>query len=218
MTRKVSNLLGLAVLATLAERPMHRYEMATVIRDRGKDRQLSVKWGSLYTVVDNLARHGFITVVGTDRDGARPERTIYRITDAGVDELQDWARELLSELGPDVDPFVAGLSVLPVLSPDEAAELLGHRARALTDQADALRHQLAEESVQIPRLFLIEDEYALARLDAELGWVSRLRDELADGTFPGLPGWRQVQASGLPGLSSESPPVTLRSDAEETSR
>ena len=44
MARKVSNLLGLAVLAVLAERPMHRYEMASVIRSRGKDRQLAVKW------------------------------------------------------------------------------------------------------------------------------------------------------------------------------
>jgi DNA-binding PadR family transcriptional regulator len=211
MARKVSNLLGLAVLATLAERPMHRYEMATVIRDRGKDRQLAVKWGSLYTVVDNLARHGFIAVVGTDRDGARPERTIYRITDAGVAELQDWARELLAEPGPDADPFVAGLSVLAALSPDEAAELLDHRARALTDQVEGMRRQLVDESAQIPRIFVIEDEYALARLDAELAWVTRLRDELAGGTFPGLAEWREVQASGMPGLRSQPP-----DDGEET--
>ncbi len=35
--RKVGHLLGLAVLATVIERPMHPYEMATLIRDRGED-------------------------------------------------------------------------------------------------------------------------------------------------------------------------------------
>src|SRR6478735_1740130 len=145
MARKVSNLLGLAVLAVLAERPMHRYEMASVIRSRGKDRQLAVKWGSLYTVVDNLARHGFIAVVGTDRAGARPERTIYRITEPGVAELQDWVRELVAVPAGDADPFVAGLSVLAALSPGEAVELLERRAEALTAMIAALRDQLVEE-------------------------------------------------------------------------
>ncbi len=83
MARKVSNMLGLAVLATVVERPMHPYEMATVIRERGKDQDMTLKWGSLYTVVQNLHRHGFIEVVESARHGGRPERTVYRITDAG---------------------------------------------------------------------------------------------------------------------------------------
>lgn len=202
MARKVSNLLGLAVLAVLAERPMHRYEMASVIQSRGKDRQLAVKWGSLYTVVDILTRHGFVAVVGSDRAGARPERTIYRITEAGAAELQDWARELVAEPGKDVDPFVAGLSVLAALPPDEAVELLGRRAEALSVLVRGLREQLAAESTQIARLFLIEDEYALTQLESQLTWVRGLRDELLSGTFVELEDWRRVQAAGLPGLSA----------------
>ena len=58
--RPVANLLGLAVLGTLAQRPMHRYEIATTIREQGKDDDMDVKWGSLYTVVKNLERHGFV--------------------------------------------------------------------------------------------------------------------------------------------------------------
>ena len=51
--RKVANLMALAVLATIVQRPMHRYEMASVMRARGKDRDMDIKWGSLYTVVQN---------------------------------------------------------------------------------------------------------------------------------------------------------------------
>ena len=81
--RKVDNLMALAVLATVVQQPMHRYEIASLIRARGKDQDMDVKWGSLYTVVQNLAKHGFLEVVGTSRQGARPERTVYQITEAG---------------------------------------------------------------------------------------------------------------------------------------
>jgi DNA-binding PadR family transcriptional regulator len=202
MARKVSNLLGLAVLAVLAERPMHRYEMASVIRSRGKDRQLAVKWGSLYTVVDSLTRHGFVAVVGNDREGARPERTIYRITESGVAELQDWARELVSEPAGDADPFVAGLSVLAALPPEEAVVLLEKRIEALSALVEVRRDELVQESEKIARIFVIEDEYALSQLEAQLAWVRRFQDELLSGSFADLDGWRQAQTAGIPGLSA----------------
>ena len=93
--RRVGSLLALAVLAVVQERPVHPYEMASVLRARGKDQDMPIKWGSLYTVVGNLEKHGLIEVAGSERSGARPERTVYRITDAGRDELADWVRELL---------------------------------------------------------------------------------------------------------------------------
>ena len=99
--RKVGNLLALAVLSTVIERPMHPYEIASLLRSRGKEDDMDIKWGSLYTVVRNMVKHGFIEVVDTERAGARPERTVYRITDAGRAELVDWARELVSTPQPE---------------------------------------------------------------------------------------------------------------------
>ena len=71
--RKVASLLALAVLATVVQSPMHRYEMASVMRARDKDRDMDIKWGSLYTVVKNLEKNGFVEPIGTSRQGARPE-------------------------------------------------------------------------------------------------------------------------------------------------
>lgn len=115
--RKVDNLLALAVLSVMVERPMHRYEIAQTLRDRGKERDMTIKWGSLYTVVQNMAKVGFLEVVGSEREGARPERVIYQITDAGRAEMADWTRELLSTPEPEQHRFVAGLSILAVLPP-----------------------------------------------------------------------------------------------------
>jgi len=137
MKRKVNNLLALAVLSVIIERPMHRYEIAAKIRERGKDRDMDVKWGSLYTVVQNMEKAGFLAVVGNERDGARPERTIYAVTDAGRAEMVDWARELIADPQAEHHRFVAGLSVVAVLPPDDVVELFGRRVEALSRGIDA---------------------------------------------------------------------------------
>ena len=194
--RKVDNLLALAVLATVVQRPMHRYEIASLIRAHGKDQQMDVKWGSLYTVVQNLAKHGFLEVVGTSRQGARPERTVYRITDAGRQELADWTRELIATPEPEHTRFAAGLSVQMILPPAEVVELLQARLRALEEGIGARKAALGEALRAVPRLFLVEDEYALAMVEAEAAWVRALLGELTSGTFPDLADWQGFHDGG----------------------
>lgn len=194
--RKVDNLLALAVLATVYGRPMHRYEMASVMRARGKDQDMDIKWGSLYTVVRNMEKHGLVEATGKARQGARPERTIYRITEAGKRELVDWTRELLSTVHPEHPRFAAGLSVFVALSPDEVIALLRTRLGSLEESIDTKRAHLAECGQEIPRLFLVEDEYELAMLEAEAAWVRSLLDELTSGSHPDLAGWRAWHATG----------------------
>lgn len=201
--RKVGNLLGLAVLSTLIERPMHPYEIASLLRERGKEADMDIKWGSLYTVVRNLEKHGFLEVADTTRSGARPERTVYRISGAGREELVDWVRELVAEPQPEHPRFKAGLSVLAVLDPREVAELLRQRLTALEEVRAALRTSLEASAAGVPRLFLIEGEYELAIRDAEVAWVRSLLAEIDGGTFPDLAMWQAVRAEQDAAASSQ---------------
>ena len=194
--RRVGNVLALAVLAVLEERPAQPYEMATVLRARGKDQDMPIKWGSLYTVVGNLEKHGLIEVAGSERSGARPERTVYRITGAGREELADWVRELLGTPEREQPRFEAGLSVLGVLPPAEATDLLRRRRELLAGEVAAARAALAETAREVPRLFLVEDEYDLALRTAELDWLDGLLAELAAGTLPGLDQWQSWHDTG----------------------
>ncbi|HVW40603.1 MAG TPA: PadR family transcriptional regulator [Amycolatopsis sp.] len=194
--RKVANLLALAVLGTVVQRPMHPYEMASMLRERGKDQDMKIKWGSLYTVVGNLEKHGLIEATETARQGARPERTVYRITDAGRAELVDWVRELVSTPEREQPRFEAGLSLLGALTPDDATALLRHRLSVLEEELAGQRATLARLGAGLPRLFLIEDEYDLALREAEATWVRAFLAELADGTFPGLAQWREFHETG----------------------
>jgi DNA-binding PadR family transcriptional regulator len=188
--RAVSNPLALAVLVTLCERPMHPYEMATTMRSYGKERSIRLNYGSLYTVVNNLAKHGFIEPVSAGREGRRPERTVYQITEAGRKELDDWMAELIAVPVKEYPQFEAALSELPVLSPARALELLHARAGALEQAIADDRAELA--GLDVPRLFLLEAEYQLTMQEAELAWLRGLVAEFEDRTFPGLDAWQYV--------------------------
>ncbi len=194
--RKVANLLALAVLSTLYQRPMHRYEMASIMRARGKEQDMAIKWGSLYTVVDNLEKHGFVETIGNTRQGARPERTVYQITEAGRHELVDWTRELISAVDPEHPRFAAGLSVLAALPPDEVIELLRVRLGRLEESVAAQRAAIEAAAADVPRLFLIENEYSIAILAAEAAWVASLLEELTSGSYPDLARWRAWHQTG----------------------
>src|SRR5690349_3231027 len=125
--RRVSNPLALAVLGCLAERPMHPYEMSTTLRTRGKERSIKLNYGSLYSVVDALQRHGLIVAQETVREGRRPERTVYAVTEAGRAEFEDWLAELLSTPTHEPSSLEAALSLAAGLPPDEVARLLQER-------------------------------------------------------------------------------------------
>jgi DNA-binding PadR family transcriptional regulator len=196
--RKVSNLLALSLLTLLTERPMYPYEMATQLRERGKDSAIKINWGSFYTVVQNLEKYGFIEAVEIAREGRQPERTTYQITEAGRAELMDWLRELLSVPEREHTRFEAALGESAVLPPDELIALLQERLAVLEKANNRHQAELETLAIQLPRLFLIESEYYLAQRRAEEEWVRGLLAEFTSGTFPGLEDWRRFHETGEP--------------------
>jgi DNA-binding PadR family transcriptional regulator len=194
--RKVGNLLALALLSLLAQRPMYPYEMAQTLRARGKEQAIKINWGSLYTVVRNLEKNGFIEATGTVREGRQPERTTYQITAQGMAELRDWMRELLSQPEDEYGGFIAALSEGGILPPDEVVELLSQRV-AILDKINAEQEtDLRRWSERLPRILLVESEYQLAMRKAQADWVRGLITEITEGTISGLDLWRQIHETG----------------------
>lgn len=202
--RRVGNPLALAVLSCLAERPMHPYEISSTLRERGKEDSIKLNYGSLYSVVEALQRHGLIEARETAREGKRPERTVYAITQAGVDEFEDWLAELLSTPVKEYLSLEAGLALMPGLPPDVVARLLGIRADRLRVDLTALDAMHGQARAQgLVDLFLIESMYRRHMLAAELEFVEKLVADLKGGTFPGVRGWARVHELRAQGMSLE---------------
>jgi len=178
--RKVSNLLGLAVLSYLSQEPMHPYALGRALREHGDARSIKYNPGSLYMVVGQLARAGLIAEHATGREGQRPEHTVYALTAAGRRELRDWLRELVGQPRHEYSALVAALAFVSALPPGEVSELLTARLHLLAGQRAEITELIAHSLARgVPGLFLLEEEYRLALLDAESGFVQRLIARMA---------------------------------------
>jgi DNA-binding PadR family transcriptional regulator len=176
--------LALAVMNLLVERPMHPYEMKSKMKERGHDQVIKIKGGSIYDTVERLEAGGFITSQAPSREGRRPERTVYAITETGRDEIMAWLRELIAQPVSEYPQFGAALAFFAALDRDEVVRLLKMRTAVLTGQIAGAEKQLKTFlELGLPRLFLVEGEYALAIKRAELEWVGSLIHDIEGGNL-----------------------------------
>lgn len=192
--RAVSSPLGLAVLGLLLESPAHPHAMALTLRERGLDRAFKVTTGSLYDVVRALEKAGWIERRETIQDGARPARTVYQHTALGQREFTRWVDELIRVPVDEYPKFVSAVSHLGALGPDGAVAALRERAERVRASLAELRqqHRDALDSGEVPRLFVVEAEYAVRMQEAELGWVEEIVTDIEAGdlAWPDLAtGW-----------------------------
>lgn len=185
--------LALAVLRLLDAEPMHPYEMQQRIRDYAIDRVVKVAHGSLYHTVERLADQGLIEPVETSREGRRPERTVYAITERGRDEARARLREFIARPAEEYPSFGMTLAFIQMLTPDEAAGLLDRRlvaVEAVVAAHDAVIDGLAKQG--IGRVHVVEVEYLISRMRAEMEFVRALSEDIKTGRLT----WRPPGAHG----------------------
>lgn len=177
--------LGIAVLELLHEKPMHPYEMAQLMRERYVDTRVNVKAGSLYHTVERLQGNGFIEIVDTQRDGRRPERTVYGMTQAGQDAFNQRGRELLGDLAQEYPAYLSGLAVIDELGQEASVIELEHRItrlRAAVAADQIVLQRVAEDKT--PEIYWLDWRYTCDRRVFELEWTERLLENLRSGRIP----------------------------------
>ena len=189
--------LALSILALLDARAMYPYEMSSTMRDRHYDEFVRLNFGSLYHTVDALERDGWIAPVEREKEGRRPERTIYCLTDSGRKLLRQVIGEIVSQPRREYPQFAAGLMHLHHLGAAAASEHLKQRIDVLgmkVQKLSQIMNELREDGVS--RLALIELEHKIAMLEAERTWVRKIEKEISEGRLEWKVG-RDLDHEGL---------------------
>jgi DNA-binding PadR family transcriptional regulator len=174
--------LALSVMQLLDERPMHPYELAATMRERHQDEFIRLNFGSLYHTMEVLERNGWVVPAEREKEGGRPERTVYKLTKAGRETLVGVVGDILARPRREYPHFAAGLMFMHHLGAPEAAQHLAERAVALKATIEKLNRIMAEvRDMGVTRLALIELEHKIAMLEAERKWVINLEKEIKEG-------------------------------------
>jgi DNA-binding PadR family transcriptional regulator len=187
--------LALAILVLLHEAPMHPYRMQRLIKERGKDQVINVEQrASLYRTIHQLLRAGLIAFWETERQQGFPERMVYRLTNQGHHTAVSWMREMLSAPAQEYPEFPAAVSLLPLLTPEDALHQLQIRESKLYDQITSIDEETRTYSARLPRLFLLESEFQRAVLEAELNWIRPVTSDLRSGQLTWTEEWMRPSA------------------------
>ena len=176
--------LAVAALALLAEGPSHPYEMYQTLVLRSEDRLVKVRPGSLYHTVDRLARHGLVRATGTEREGNRPERTTYAITDEGTLALNERVAEIIATPVNEYPEFPLGLGESHNLPVETVVALLRKRIGLI--RADiavldgAIRTMRAKE---LPAKYWVDVRYQRAMAEADAATLEALIHDLDSGVL-----------------------------------
>ncbi|MFV2118562.1 PadR family transcriptional regulator [Streptomyces sp. Act-28] len=182
--RALDNPIVLAVLGLLLEQPAHPHRILAELHRRSDNHAAAITRGTLYNVVAALTEAGWLAPQGRERSGNRPERTVYALTEEGRDELVRRLDSQIRNPEREFSQFLGAVAYLGALGASGAAEALAERARRLRQRTAADEERLADAlAAGVPRLHVIEAEYALCLARAETAWIDSVIDELRAGSL-----------------------------------
>ena len=165
------------LLALLATGPAHGYELKTQLEQRFGAVLPPLNAGQIYTTLSRLQRDGLVEDDAVAQNG-RPNKRVYRLTDAGQRELDQW---------------VADSTPSPRLKDDFFVKLVLARAAAIADPLELIDRQrgaylqalrelddVAAQAGDGTAALLVEG--AALHLEADLKWLDLCERRMTDGS------------------------------------
>lgn len=157
---------------------MHGHQIRRMAQTDRAELWTDVKAGSLYGVLHRMAAEGIITEVRSEQEGNRPERTVYAITEEGLDEFAAHRDSALRDARIRPDPVDLALQNAQGMPEDSLRSVLEDRRQALVNQLDAWKHLQNEAAPYIEGLERVIIRHTEVRLRAELEWHDELLKQL----------------------------------------
>jgi DNA-binding PadR family transcriptional regulator len=165
-----------AVLALLADKPAHGYELKTSFEQAVGDQWGGLNIGHLYQILDRLSRDGLIASERQPQP-VKPDRVVHHLTPAGRAELDRWLNEPSARLRGYRDDFF--LKLMAAVQSGDQDTLDGVLSRQRAHLLQEL-HSLAEARRQAPSA-VVELLITAAELHirADIGVVDAAEKKLA---------------------------------------
>ena len=167
-----------AILALLADRPRHGYELRDLF-----EAALGGHWelnsGQIYSSLDRLSRDGLVVEEGVERDGG-PDKRLWSLTEQGERELEGWFNSPVPRDFRLRDELYLKLMLVLVTRPTRARSMLIVQRRELYRELHDLtaRRNKLDRERQLAHILLLDS--AIMHTEAELRWLEMVEARLED--------------------------------------
>jgi len=165
--------------------PKHGYEIRQELESWNAEQWANIAYGSIYFALKKMAEEGLIKVLET-KEGEKPGRILYEVTEAGKDQFMDLLRKQWWELKPIIDPFQVALTFMNCLPKDELILALEHKADSLRANIKSMTHLIPIRIADIgwPRHITENFRLATAHIEAELKWLEGALKKVKNDELP----------------------------------
>ena len=168
----------LLVLGLLKLQDMHGYQLSDLI-DRRLKYLTDLKKPTLYHLLAKLETDGEVSK-SVSREGNRPERYTYRLTQSGAARFEHLLRQNLQDAHATFFDDDIGLLFLSELPAAEARQFLDQKRAALEERVAYVQRALAQHSPDTPAYYTLR-HHAL-HLHTERKWIDELLGRLRKRT------------------------------------
>ncbi|MFC8920138.1 PadR family transcriptional regulator [Streptomyces sp. NPDC047821] len=169
--------MRLPLLALLARGPAHGYELKQDLEQLLGAAYPPTNVGQIYVTLGRLEKSGLIEGEEIAQE-SRPNKKIYRLTEAGQEALRAWFEETADE--PRVrDEFFMKLALAPRTGLADQIALINKQRREYLNTMRNLSKLAATED-RDNRMAHLLIEGAMLHLQADLDWLERCQEELED--------------------------------------
>jgi len=155
------------LLALLAQGPAHGYELKQALEQRFGTVLPPLNAGQIYTTLSRLERDGLVDDDAVAQNG-RPNKRVYRLTDAGQAELRSWVQDSTPQTRLKDDFFIK-LVLARAAGIAEPLELIAKQRGAYLQALRALDDVAAQADGDVTAALLVEG--AALHLEADLKWL-----------------------------------------------
>ncbi|MGC1380373.1 MAG: PadR family transcriptional regulator [Candidatus Baltobacteraceae bacterium] len=172
----------LFILGLLRRKPASAYAIDRAMREHSPLYR-SFKRGNVYSFIERLATGGLLEREdATSRRGPRKTKISYRLSPAGERRFGELLRSVILDVQAEHPALETALVLLGQLERDKAMELLGERARNVTEQERRLSRLLGDMRDRAGAAYL-SASHTLHRLRGERRYLSDTIALLKDPTW-----------------------------------
>jgi DNA-binding PadR family transcriptional regulator len=175
--------MKMVVLGILMEGNSHPYEMQQFIKRREMEKYIRLQKGSLYYTVDQLVKSGSIEVDSVIRDTSHPDKTVYRITEAGRREFRDLLLEQLEKPDDYYNSLHEAIAFIKHLDKTELVDALKLRIKNAENTLSYLKSSYKHYETHIPKYGLYIMASAIEFCKIEIRTLQRVLEDTENGSL-----------------------------------